>query len=109
MHKARHKKVGLYEGSYEHGRPLAVLLKDWTPEDLVLDWESERLVSQERHHALQAAREREGRRFRESSVPVHTPRRSHSRRYALYEGYYDDPRPRLRRQRHFERHDLWYR
>jgi len=128
MHRAHHKKVGLYEGSYDHGRPLAMLLKDWAPEDLMLDWESERLVSREKYQALQAARERDGLRYREASLPVHTPRLGHSKRYSKYDDAcwddpkprlrrqrrfeyddrWDDPRPRLRRQRRFERHDLWY-
>jgi hypothetical protein len=108
LHRARHKKVGLYEGSYDHGHPLCILLKDWAPDDLMLDWESERLVSRDRYRAIQAEREREGRRYRETSFPVHTPRMCRSKRYEAYEAYYDDPRPRLRRQRRFERHDLWY-
>ena len=116
MHRAHHKKVGLYEGSYEHGRPLAMLLKDWAPGDLMLDWESERLVSKEKYRALQAARERQGLRFQEASLPVHTPRLGHSQKYSKHDDYghvrfddrWIDPRPRLRRQRKFERHDLWY-
>jgi hypothetical protein len=85
-----------------------MLLKDWAPEDLMLDWESERLVSKEKYIALQAARERDGLRYWEASLPVHTPRLGHSRKYSKYDNRWDDPRPRLRRQRRFERHDLWY-
>lgn len=108
MHRARHKKVGLYEGSYNHGLPLCMLLKDWAPEDLMLDWESERLVSREKYRALQAARERQGLRYWETSVPVHTPIAGFSKKYKTYDGGWEVPKPRLRRQRRFERHDLWY-
>jgi len=109
MHRARHKKVGLYEGSYDSGRPLCVLLKDWAPDNLMLDWESERLVSKDKYNVLQAERQRQGRTYWESSVPVHTPKIGYSRKYG-HEEYYEEPRskPRLRRQRRFVRHDIWY-
>jgi hypothetical protein len=86
-----------------------MLLKDWAPDDLILDWETERLVSEERYEVLQAERERQGRKYWKTSVPVHTPKIGSSRKYDGCEGYYEDQRPRrLRRQRRFERHDIWY-
>jgi hypothetical protein len=87
-----------------------MLLKDWAPDDLMLDWETERLVTRDRYNVLQAERERQGRKYWETSVPVHTPKIGYSRKYGGYDGHYEDPRPkpRLRRQRRFERHDIWY-
>ena len=54
-HRHAHRKVGLYDVADE-GLPLAWRLKGWLPEDLVLDWRSERLVSRERYAAMEAER-----------------------------------------------------
>jgi len=61
-HRHAHRKVGLYDVADE-GLPLAWRLKGWLPEDLVLDWRSERLVSRERYAAMEA--ERAGRKRQE--------------------------------------------
>jgi hypothetical protein len=86
-----------------------VLLKDWAPDDLMLDWESERLVTRDKYNVLQAERQRHGRTYWEASVPVHTPKIGYSRKYGANGGFYEEPRSktRLRRQRRFERHDIW--
>ena len=54
-HRHVHRKAGLYDVE-EDGLPLAWRLKGWLPEDLVLDWRSERLVSRERYAAMEAER-----------------------------------------------------
>jgi hypothetical protein len=56
LHRSAHRKVGLYQGAEQ---PLHELLKNWKPKDLVLDWESEKLVSRERLEILEEVRRRE--------------------------------------------------
>ena len=83
-----------------------MLLKDWAPPDLVLDWRSERLVNRERH----GVRERDRDRYWESSYPINVPERHYVKhpRQPFYQQYYDEPRPKLKRRRRFEMHDNWY-
>lgn len=78
-----------------------MLLRDWVPRDMMLDWESERLVSKERYGVLQGKRERDME--REGGRNRETNRSGYVRRYGNYEWAMDDPRPRLRRKRRFER------
>jgi hypothetical protein len=126
MHRAAHKNVGLYDtapGYTSHSRhrgreeergglPLCMLLKNWVPENLVLDWESEKLVSRERHAVLEEVRRREVRPYWEGHPVYKTHRRDegHYRSYD-YEPYREEERtPRkLRRSRKFERrgHRFW--
>lgn len=95
--------------------PLCCLLKDWAPDDLVLDSRSGRLVSRERYGEL--GRERL-RRERERDYRVGWEReyregegRRGGDRYCLhpgYDNYYEVGTPRLRKKKKLERHDLWY-
>jgi hypothetical protein len=116
MHRSAHPRVGLYEGTEQ---PLWVSLKDWTPPDLVLDWESERLVSRERYAVLEEVRRRERERraywqnasyYPEAYRHFERDRDAQRDRNAYYEVVqprYDEGRRRLRRRGRFETHDIW--
>ncbi|KAH8602913.1 hypothetical protein B0O99DRAFT_604653 [Bisporella sp. PMI_857] len=118
LHRSAHKNVGLYDQSSEKGLPLCYLLKDWAPNDMVLDWRSEKLVSRDRYGDLgreSVRKERDKdrrvgwqpREYRESKGW----RDERKERYCLhpdYEPYYEPSKPRLRRSRRLDRHDIWY-
>jgi hypothetical protein len=59
LHRSVHKKVGLYEPSYDSRVPLAYKLKEWVPKDYALDWQSEKFVKRDRLATLEAERKRE--------------------------------------------------
>ncbi|RFU25442.1 hypothetical protein B7463_g10896, partial [Scytalidium lignicola] len=63
LHRSVHKKVGLYEQSQESKVPLAFKLRDWMPNDYVLDWQGERFVRKERLAELEEKRRRERERY----------------------------------------------
>ncbi|KAH8817057.1 hypothetical protein F5884DRAFT_778338 [Xylogone sp. PMI_703] len=63
LHRSVHKNVGLYEQSQESRVPLAFKLRDWMPDDYVLDWQSEKFVSRERLAELEEKRRRERERY----------------------------------------------
>ena len=116
MHRSAHRKVGLYEGAEQ---PLCVLLKDWAPSDLVLDWESEKLISRERYEILEEARrrERERRAYWQNASYYPGAYRHFDRDrdrewersgyYEVVQPRYDEGRRRLRRRGRLERHDIW--
>ena len=117
MHRSAHRKVGLYQG---HEQPLHVLLKDWAPKDLVLDWESERLVSRERFEVLEEVRRRERERRAYGASSNYYPsaggyygwdrdrERDRNREYEVVVPRYEEGKRRLRRRGRMERHDIWY-
>ena len=115
MHRSAHRKnVGLYQGAEQ---PLCVLLKDWAPPDLVLDWESEKLVSRERYALLEEVRRRERERRAYWQDAAYYPgayrhfgnegEADRSRYYEVVQPRYDEGRRRLRRRGRLERHDIW--
>jgi hypothetical protein len=116
MHRSAHRKVGLYQGAEQ---PLHVLLKDWTPSDLVLDWESERLVSRERFDVLEEVRRREReRRAYWLNASYHPGAYRHFERdrdrererlghYEVVQPRYDEGKRKLRRRGRMEKHDIW--
>lgn len=63
LHRSVHKKVGLYEPSYDSRVPLAYKLKEWVPRDYALDWQSEKFVKRDRLEKLEAERKRERDRY----------------------------------------------
>ncbi len=92
--------------------PLCILLKNWAPADLVLDWESEKLVTKERFDILEEVRKREReRRSYSQSGPFYAgsyvPQVEYDRYYLPFHPHLEAGRPRLRRRRRFERHDIW--
>jgi hypothetical protein len=116
MHRSAHRKVGLYDGAEQ---PLFTLLKEWTPPDLVLDWESQRLVSKERYDVLEEVRRRERERrayWQNASYYPGAYRYIDRDRfgegdgngyYEVLQPRYDDGKRRLRRRGRLERHDIW--
>lgn len=59
LHRSVHPKVGLYEQTRDSRVPLAFKLRDWMPDDYVLDWQSEKFVSRQRLAELEAKRKKE--------------------------------------------------
>lgn len=116
MHRSAHRKVGLYQGSEQ---PLHVLLKDWVPRDLVLDWESQRLVSADRFEILEEVRRRERERRAYWLNASYHPgagryferdrdrERERSGGYEVVVPRYEEGKRRLRRRGRLERHDIW--
>ncbi|RDW88493.1 hypothetical protein BP6252_00525 [Coleophoma cylindrospora] len=132
MHRSRHKSVSLFEGKYQ---PLCMLLQDWAPSGLYLDWESEKMVSGEQYNMLEAARSRTGG-YHPGSLYNPLQGDSNSRRSVVkrrkhfdnvYEtsyypayirpvqpptSYYDTyqpdhVQPRLKKRQAMGRHDIW--
>ena len=101
MHRAANPRTKLYD-THSSGMPLCYLLKDWAPRDMVLDWGSEKLRKERE-------KERRYRNFSKKGV-WEAPREKE--RYCLHEvggdGYRYEGKPKLRRSRRLERHDLWY-
>ncbi|RDW94929.1 hypothetical protein BP5796_00692 [Coleophoma crateriformis] len=85
VHRSRHKSVNLFEGKYQ---PLCMLLQDWAPSDLYLDWELEKMVSREQYDMLEAARSRPGR-YHPGSL------------YTIPQGDTDSYRSKVKRRKHF--------
>ncbi|KAG9243384.1 hypothetical protein BJ878DRAFT_119842 [Calycina marina] len=119
IHRSTHQHVPLYQQTTSHGMSLCCLLKDWAPNDMILDARSGKLVSSERYRDLgrdRIRREKEKdrrvgweREYREGGS------REDKRRYGVghclhpaYESFYEVGAPRLRRKRRLERRDLWY-
>jgi hypothetical protein len=112
MHRSahRHEKVSLYDQASDNGLPLCLLLKDWAPKDMVLDWEKEKLVRK-------GGRKKKYRNFsrKDAYAPEWTggggyggKRESDYGRYCLHEADYEAGTSRLRRSGRLDRHDIWY-
>lgn len=107
VHRSKHKKVGLFEGTRDQHIPLCFHLKNWAPQDLMLDWETEKLVSRERYGSLQKEREKkywDAMAYNSGYAPQW---QSSSRRHQAHQGQHEYSQPRLRKRRRMEKHDIW--
>jgi hypothetical protein len=106
VHRSKHKKVSLFEGSRDKDIPLCLHLKNWAPQDLMLDWETEKLVSRERYAALQ--REREKKYWDAVAYNSgYAPQWQSPRYHQTHQSQHERPQPKLRRRRRLEKHDIW--
>jgi hypothetical protein len=105
VHRSKHKKVSLFEGTRDQHVPLCWHLKNWAPPDLMLDWESEKLVSRDRYGTLQKERERKY--WDAVAYNSHAPQWQSSRHHQAYQPPHEHTQPRLKRRRRMERHDIW--
>jgi len=105
MHRAANPRTKLYD-THSSGMPLCYLLKDWAPKDMVLDWGSEKLRKKEKE------KERGYRNFSRKGIWEVPKEKSRGERYCLHEGGRDgygyESKPKLRRSRRLDRHDIWY-